>query len=694
MFLLLLLLINNKTIEARYTAQPPEIDGIIEDLWSNADSAYDFVQYTPYEKVPATEATVVYILYDDNNLYVAFRCVTPGRLPVYQLGGKEDNVVLYIDPMNSKTTAYYFQTKASGSYSDGIIMDDGRTSDESWDGVWYQASKIYEDKFEIEMQIPFKSIRYKKGINEWGINFRRYIAPKQEIDTWIGYSQKQGFMISTFSTLYGIVPKASGYYFEIYPEGIIRYEVISDTSTLKPDLSLNLKWDLTPQTTLNATINPDYAQIEADPYTLNLSRYSLRLSEQRPFFIEGNEIFHMSEGTAYPLEIYYSRKIGKAINRNVVPIIGGMKLSSRSKNWQFGILGAWTDKIIEDSNEIEPQRGFGVFRLKHPFSTNSEVGILVSSAASSKEDYNYAFGFDGALRSGTNQFNIQAALSDKNHKKGYALSSGFKGYIKDFYISSSMQIISDSFDVNDIGYVPWPGLKRFKTDFGLYKIYSKGFMKTLYIGPGICINQEPGDSINWGKSISFDINPEFRNNWGINSSIDAGFAYEADTNYIKRTVNILVYGNGTKYSIHFGGSIDYTYNYLRNWLGYQSYNYFWCEYDIISRVSLSLYNRLWWEFNPNNELYAVTPTMIPRIEFQATKDINLSIYSQLVFLWLNEENNKLNIQSNRIGLLFSWNFRPKSWIYIAFNDYREDVDGQFQLTEQLSAIKIKYLLYF
>ncbi|GAI51083.1 unnamed protein product, partial [marine sediment metagenome] len=75
-----------------------------------------------------------------------------------------------------------------------------------------------------------------------------------------------------------------------------------------------------------------------------------------------------------------------------------MKLSSRSEKWQFGILGAWTDKIIEDSNEIEPQRGFGVFRLKHPFSTNSEVGILVSSAASSKEDYNYAFGFDGALR--------------------------------------------------------------------------------------------------------------------------------------------------------------------------------------------------------------------------------------------------------------------------------------------------------
>ncbi|GAI76958.1 unnamed protein product, partial [marine sediment metagenome] len=157
---------------------------------------------------------------------------------------------------------------------------------------------------------------------------------------------------------------------------------------------------------------------------------------------------------------------------------------------------------------------------------------------------------------------------------------------------------------------------------------------------------------------------------------------------------ILVYGNGTKYSIHFGGSIDYTYNYLRNWLAYQSYNYFWCEYDIISRVSLSLYNRLWWEFNPNNELYAVTPTMIPRIEFQATKDINLSIYSQLIFSWLNEENNKLNIQSNRIGLLFSWNFRPKSWIYIAFNDFREDVNGQFQLTEQLSALKIKYLLYF
>ncbi len=99
MFLLLLLLINNKTIEARYTAQPPEIDGIIEELWYNADSAYNFVQYSPYEKVSATEPTIVYILYDSENLYVAFCCVTPGRPPVCDLGGREDNVVLYLDPI-------------------------------------------------------------------------------------------------------------------------------------------------------------------------------------------------------------------------------------------------------------------------------------------------------------------------------------------------------------------------------------------------------------------------------------------------------------------------------------------------------------------------------------------------------------------------------------------------------------------
>ena len=126
-------------------------------------------------------------------------------------------------------------------------------------------------------------------------------------------------MVSRWGTLRGLDPKSTGYYFELYPEGFVRYDKYrGESGRVRPRLSLNFKWDLTPQMTLNATAYPDFAQIESDPFSLNLSRYPTYLSERRPFFLEGNEIFRMSdfgEGRGFfrPLNIFYSRRTGSFI---------------------------------------------------------------------------------------------------------------------------------------------------------------------------------------------------------------------------------------------------------------------------------------------------------------------------------------------------------------------------------------------
>ncbi|GAI77788.1 unnamed protein product [marine sediment metagenome] len=222
-----------------------------------------------------------------------------------------------IDTFGSKTTAYYFQVFASGIFQDGWVLDNGRTFDDSWEGVWYRAVKLYDDRFEVEIKIPFKSIRYKKGLVKWGITFVRYTAHNREVVCWNEFLQKEGVLISKYGTLTGINPQATGYYFELYPEGYLRYDKdwVKDTTKFKPSMSLNFKWDLTPQTTLNATVYPDFAQIESDPFELNLSRYPTYLDERRPFFLEGKEIFRMADfgdmGFFDPLEIFYSRKTGK-----------------------------------------------------------------------------------------------------------------------------------------------------------------------------------------------------------------------------------------------------------------------------------------------------------------------------------------------------------------------------------------------
>ncbi|GAI65214.1 unnamed protein product, partial [marine sediment metagenome] len=342
----------NQFIEIRYSEISPKVDGKIEEIWDTADSVTEFIQYRPYEGIEPMESTVVYILQDDQNLFVAFKCYCKKEMPVALLGGNEDYVALYLDTFGSKRLAYYFRVTASGMRTDGITFDDGRSHDDSWDGIWYSATTCYDDKYEVEMKIPFKSLRCKKDLSEWGVNLKRMIAVNQEHNYWILVTEEEGFRVSKFGLLRNIKVKHGAYYFELYPEGFIRYNRLPNKVTqVKPNFSLNVKWDLTQETTVNATILPDFSQIESDPFILNLSRYPIYLEERRPFFLEGKDIFRMSDygsgsGFYKALEIFYSRKIGKSLNNvDLVPILGGLKFVHKSTDWNIGFLSALTDSI-------------------------------------------------------------------------------------------------------------------------------------------------------------------------------------------------------------------------------------------------------------------------------------------------------------------------------------------------------------
>ncbi len=153
---------HTKVIYTHFTEKAPIIDGVIEDTWQTADSIYDFVQFRPYENEPPSEQTVVYALQDEENLYFAFCCYADSIKPISCLTADEDFIAVRIDPFDSKTIAYFFNVYASGMIYDGWIFDDGRRMDASWEGVWYKALKFYDDRYEVEIKIPFKSIRYKK----------------------------------------------------------------------------------------------------------------------------------------------------------------------------------------------------------------------------------------------------------------------------------------------------------------------------------------------------------------------------------------------------------------------------------------------------------------------------------------------------------------------------------------------------
>ena len=709
MNLLLLVLFSlgsNKIVEVRWTDTAPRIDGIIEDIWQSADSVYGFIQHSPYEKEILTEKTVVYVLQDKDNFYVAFRCYAQNHKLAANLGGNVDCATLYIDPFGSKTTAYYFNVCASGTFDDGMILDDGRSEDGSWDGVWYRAVKAYDDFYEVEVKIPFRSIRYRQRLDEWGINFERYIPNNQETDYWTEVLQIEGNMVSKYGRLKGINPQTTGYYFELYPEGFVKYDKEGkegkEGGKIKPSGSLNFKWDLTPQTTLNATLLPDFAQIESDPFTLNLSQYETWLDERRPFFLEGKDIFRMSDlgqgaGFYHPLDIFYSRKVGKSINGESVPILGGIKLTSKSEDWNFGAFGVYTDSLRyleDDTIAIEPRRSFGVLRVKRKVLETSKIGMLFSGTVIDKNNYNYAFGLDGAYRSGVNQFIFQGALSDRNKKKGWAISSAYLGFIKDFLVLGTLDAVQDSFDVDDIGFIPWVGMKKFMFGCGPFRTYPKGFVRNLLIAPVIVVVQEPG-SKNWSKLAGFVINPNFRNYWGFNLEFSAGQYFEEDIDYFLRSISLSVWGNGTNYHTNFGSNYSYSYNYNREFLAYQAKNWFWGAYNAVPRTRLSLSLDNWIEWDTLNTIIAVTTKATPRIDFAITEVMNLGIFNEFVTEIPGTNLSKTELTSNRVGLLFSWNFLPKSWLYIALNDHREqNDDAKLELQNQIGAIKAKYLLYF
>lgn len=689
-----------KKVSVHRISIAPEIDGVIEEIWQQADSISDFVQNQPYENAQPSERTVVYLMQDDENLYVAFRCYSQKNPPTKSYTKDEDYVVIGIDPMGSRTGGYFFWQYASGLFWDGMYTDDGRNMDLAWEGVWYQAVKVHPDRMDVEFRIPFKTIRYKKDLSEWGMQLKRHIADNFEDDYWAPVPQRNNDLISSWGKLTGIDPRSSGYYFELYPEGFMRNDKFAGLQDeAKPSGSLTMKWDMTPQTTLNATAYPDFAQIESDQFSLNLSRYPRYLQEQRPFFVDGQDVFRLSsfgDGDWFsPLNIFYSRSVGRSIGGEAVQIMGGAKLTHKTSSWNLGVLSAMTDEYSDDQLGIcEPQRRFGALRARRRILANSEIGVLASGTKIDGSNYNYSSALETVLRSGPNQLIMQGAFSDRSGKTGWAGTAGFRGFTGPLLTMATAEVVNDSFDVSDIGFVPWSGRRKLALASGPYWTYRQGALRNLVITAGGALEKQSG-SREWSKIGALTVNPSFRRNWGGSLELKAGQGYEADTSYLFRSFNLsawsLLFGN----NFNAGCRYAYEYNYSRGYLAYNGSNYMVASYSFISPLSMTLLTNLWMEWDTTNSILASWSVVRPRMDFRITPTMTLSAFNEMVFLAPRTDLTSSQHLSNRMGALFSWNFAPKSWIYVAINDYQaQDPNGFMQPQYTISALKAKYLLYF
>lgn len=293
------------------------VDGKLDDnAWKSIEPGQGFRVWDPDRGAAPTEETVFKVAYDDGAVYFGVACLEhdaskiSANLARRDRDSKSDLVSIYIDPYFDRTTGYNFRVNPLGVQLDSYIYNDG-DRDDNWDAVWEAATSRDENGWYAEIRIPFSAIRYKTGSSmTWGLQIFRYMQSRGEDTAWVIWDRNAHGFASHFGTLTGIEGIRPPRQIEVLPYVVQRS---TDPSTDGPDdqidgfqnLGADLKYGITGDLTLNATVQPDFGQVEADPAQLNLSPFETFYEEKRPFFVEGSRFFQHPD-----FNLVYSRRIG------------------------------------------------------------------------------------------------------------------------------------------------------------------------------------------------------------------------------------------------------------------------------------------------------------------------------------------------------------------------------------------------
>ena len=532
---------SDKSITAVRTDQAPVIDGLLnEPVWQRAPAILDFTQFDPNEGSLPTEQTSVRMLYDDRALYVGVICYdAKPDLIVHQLTRRDrsteaDKFTVQIDSYHDHQTAFVFSSNASGVQSDGILSQDGAVYDITLDAVWTVKTATYLDGWSAEFEIPYNALRFSEQAGSemlWGINFRRYISRKHETDEWVMIPRSEHLQISRWGHLRGLTDISPPLHLSVSP-------YLSGTSTIHPAHSswlrtsdqrlltgLDLKYGVTRNYTIDATINPDFGQVEVDQAVLNLTVFETLYPEKRPFFIEGSQLFTFGAGvdnTSLPL--FFSRRIGKrpsgAVsisppagslveeNPPVTTILGAAKVSGRStEGLSVGALSAATDEenaVARDSLgnsfsvRTEPRGLYNVVRLKQDFEGHSWLGAMATSVSRKNLPPALSGGLDWNLRFDDGAYTVDGYAAGARSSDITTPRDGFAGRLlvsriaaEHWLYTTSYDLATRDFNPNDIGFFAQPH------DHG-------GYFQLLYrenFAGGIL------------RRYTIALNPEYRWNW-------------------------------------------------------------------------------------------------------------------------------------------------------------------------------------
>ena len=403
---------------ARLVGPPPKVDGKLDDpCWTQGEWQGDFIQREPHEGLPGSQPTQMKILYDDKYVYVAIRAFDSDLATQPRFRGKRDEftgdiVGVNFDSYFDKRTGFEFDLTSGGAKIDLLLRNDGW--DPSWNAVWDGKVSTEAGAWTAEFRIPFSQLRYGRQPEQiWGLHCWRWINRLQEESDWQLLPMDSPGLVYSFGELHGIRDLPPSRRIELLPYTLVKYATAAPepgnpyrrSAKTSFDGGLDAKIGLASNLTADLTVNPDFGQVEADPSEINLTTYETFLTEKRPFFLEGKNIFDYGIDNDV---MFYSRRIGHAPTFDPptsgfkdVPtstrILGAGKLTGKTPDGlSVGVIQGFTDRAVADITEngverqqtVEPLASFTVARVQQDIDKGRSLvgGIFTATARSIHDD--------------------------------------------------------------------------------------------------------------------------------------------------------------------------------------------------------------------------------------------------------------------------------------------------------------------
>jgi hypothetical protein len=463
---------------------PIVVDGSAhEPAWRSAEVAANFWRVLPMDTGHATVRTEVRMAYDDHNLYLSAICYhsdVAGPYIVESLRrdwnfGNNDNFIFFLDTFNDLTNGYTFGLNAAGAQWDGLLYEGGKAN-LSWDNKWTSAVRTYEDRYELEIAIPFTTLRYKRGSTEWGVNFSRLDLKTAEKSSWTPIPRQfpTASLALTGNLLWDEPPPVHSRNVSLIPYalgGFSRdYEAQTPLRT-REDAGIDAKVALGPALNFDVTVNPDYSQVDVDQQVTNLDRFELFFPEKRQFFLENGDQF---ANFGYPtIRPFFSRRIGL----DGVPIHFGARLSGKlDKDWRLGVMDMQTGSVDQTS---VPAANFYVAALQRRVFSRSNIGLLLvgketadfaaPGTSHQPSHYNRNLGVEYNLASASNEWTGKLlylkSLTSGANASGAVYAGNLQYNTRRWLLNGQFESVDPNYEA-EAGYVPRRGYHRALANVG------------------------------------------------------------------------------------------------------------------------------------------------------------------------------------------------------------------------------------